>query len=64
MAVLGVGDPDPHWTCVVGVTENAIEFFDSSMYPSEKRAKTTLPKDATVASVAKDGCHVAPHLYQ
>jgi len=46
VAVVGFGDPDPHWTCVVGVTDKAIELFDSSMYTSEKRAKTTLPKDA------------------
>ena len=42
LAIVGFEEPDPHWTCVVGITPATARLFDSSIYKRIRRRDTTL----------------------
>jgi len=46
LAVVGLEEPDPHWTCVIGITPATVRLFDSSIYKRIRRDDTTLARNA------------------
>lgn len=46
LAIVGFEEPDPHWTCVVGLTPAYARLFDSSIYRRIRRDATTLGASA------------------
>lgn len=42
VAIIGLGDPDPHWSVVTGIAGHSVTLFDSSIYTRIRRAQTAI----------------------
>jgi|1186.fasta_scaffold03220_3 hypothetical protein len=46
LAIVGFEEPDPHWSCVIGIAPSTVRLFDSSIYKRIRRSDTTLGASA------------------